>query len=462
MAWMLAFPSTGEGVPQAAEPAWERIEHRPLGARLEIEEAGGATLVASGENLLRRRSGGTTALRCTSPNGTGPIRDLASDPAGVTLVAAARGLFAVSPEVDWLDEVQPVGERIQGKPTSVHVDGRRRVWVATEESFAVFHSTFSYGHVFGPEDGLTVPGPHRVGPDAPGALLLETRDVTLRYRPDRARPVGSPRILVDGKPWRSGELRTLSHGDTLRIAVAPEEVGGTGSLFRIDRHHVWRRPGRVLDLDPLRPGRHSIEVVSSDRDLNLSEPCVVHLEGAYPARYSRRFVLAVGALAGGGAFLGFLLHARRSARPLAAWGRASVSALLLLAVGLQVVAGIVPHARAWPFVGFSMYSHVYREGDVVYRTGIVAREDDGTRREVSVWEAGYTFDDPWQVYRPLIVGGDEPNRSFLAAFNAFHPGDPIETVQVEAERFRLTSRGPVRVAPLVLSLFRSEESNAGR
>ncbi|MCI0585530.1 MAG: hypothetical protein L0323_01660 [Planctomycetes bacterium] len=462
VAWLLACPPTGGGLPQESDPAWERVERGPPAARLEIRESDGATLSAAGENLLRRTGRGTIVLRCTSPGGPGPIRDLASEPAGTTFVAADRGLFAVSPEVEWLDAVQPVGGGIQGKPTSVHVDGRRRVWVATDEAIAVFHSTFSYGHVFGREDGLRSPGPYRVGPGVKGEVLVECREGALRYRPDLAGPVASPRLLVDGKSWPSGALRTLSYGDPLRIAVDPRDAGEGGVLYRIDGHHVWRPLPRSLDLGPLHPGRHTIESVSSDRDLNLSEPCVVHLDVSYPPRYSRGFLLAVGALAGGGAFLGFLLHARRSARPLAAWGQASVSALLLLAVGLQIVAGIVPHARAWPFVGFSMYSHVYREGDVIYRTGIVARGEDVARRGVAPWEAGITYDDPWQVYRPLIVGGDAPNLAFLSALNARHPGDPFDTLQVEAERFRLTPRGPIRVAPLVLSRFRKEGPNAGR
>jgi len=460
-AWASLALSGGVPLAQDSTPRWEFEEGGTSPEiQLRAEESSGSSLEAREDRLLRHRDGRTIPLDCTDRGGPGTIRDLATDPAGLTLVAADRDLFVVSPQVDSIDPVPSVGAALGGRLTSVHVDARRRVWVAAEEGLGVFHSTFGFEAVFGATDGLPSRGPYRVGPGPEGAIAVGTSSGVFLYRPDRGPPPDLPRVSVAGKPRASGGTYGLAFGEPLRL----ERAAGTEhpSLFRVDGHHVWRRLGNATEVGGLSPGRHGIEVVAVDRDLRMSEPWRLSLDVAVPVRFSKRFVLAVGALVAGGVFLAFLFGARVRERAVVAWGRAAVSTALLLCVGLQVLAGLVPHAKGWPFVGFSMYTEVYRENDVVYRTGIVGLGPDGSRRAISPYALGYTFDDPWQVYRPLLVGGDEPNRAFVEAYNARYPADPIFGVHVEAERRRLTAAGPVRVAPLVLNRFLPERPDGSR
>jgi hypothetical protein len=459
ISWVVT--SAGSGSFQDLAPRWELDERGgPPEIQGSLEESPVSTLVAEGHRLVRRGGGKTIQLGCTSPVGTGAIRDLARDPAGITIVAAEEGVFVASPEVEWSDAVESVDALLPGRPTSVHVDDLRRVWVATEEAFGVFHPTFTYANRFGDSDGLPSPGPYRVGPGAVGEIRVATGAGTFRYRPDRGPPPLPPGLLVDGAIRPSGATRGLSFGEAVRFERPADR--NLPLLFRVDGHHLWRSMGSAMDLGGFHPGRHGLEVVAVDRDLRLSEPWTLTVEVAYPPRYSKGFVATLGALATGGVFAAFLVGARARARPWLAGWSACISTALLLCVALQIFAGLFPHARGWPFVGFSMYTEVYRPDDVVYRTGIVGLGLDGSRRAISPYALGHTFDDPWQVYRPLLVGGEEPNRAFALAYNARFPEDSVGGIQVEAERHRLTASGPVRVAPLVLSRFLLEEPDAPR
>jgi hypothetical protein len=63
-------------------------------------------------------------------------------------------------------------------------------------------------------------------------------------------------------------------------------------------------------------------------------------------------------------------------------------------------------------------------------------------------------DEIWQVARPLIDRGEPALRDFLAAWRQRFPGTLVCGLQVQARRARLTSTGPVPIAPLVLAHYR--------
>src|SRR6266850_2667765 len=144
--------------------AFTTAERPPAGgfAHARLEEFPGSILEADGERLVRTRGGQVRTIGCTDPAGTGGIRDLALDPAGNTFVTAERGLFLLGPDVDALDPVVLGEGAPRGRPTSVFVDGSRRVWIGTEEGFGVIEPSFFWGRTIGAPDGLARPGPYRV------------------------------------------------------------------------------------------------------------------------------------------------------------------------------------------------------------------------------------------------------------------------------------------------------------
>jgi hypothetical protein len=102
------------GAAAGQETAWTPFPGAfPERADRSVVERPGSELRADGERLLRRRDGVEITLPCTSAEGTGRIRDLALDPAGLVFVAAERGLFVVSAELGSLSaltvSIEPAG-----------------------------------------------------------------------------------------------------------------------------------------------------------------------------------------------------------------------------------------------------------------------------------------------------------------------------------------------------------------
>ena len=60
------------------------------------------------------------------------------------------------------------------------------------------------------------------------------------------------------------------------------------------------------------------------------------------------------------------LALRRPGPRLRAVAKGLMGAFLVAAVGLQILAGILEHGRSYPFIGFSMYSEVYRKDHLIY------------------------------------------------------------------------------------------------
>ncbi len=411
-----------------------------------MRETSGATLEARVDGLHRRRRGVESTVGCTSPEGPGAILDLAADPAGLTFVVAENGLFVLAADVDVMDPVVLGEGAPRGRPTSVHVDAQRRLWIATNEAFGPVDPSFFWGRTLGEADGLTGGGPYRVKGAAEGVLLVETSTGEWTYRPDG----GAPPAIV-GEPW-SFEGGAPGVGP-LRVRPEASGTGGARVRYRLDGHHVTRALESEMLLGD-KPGQHRLELVAYDRDLRTSAPVHVEFSVPYPFYYSKGFVLAAVSAFALGSFALFLWRSRSP------W-RAVVSSALLCALALQVLAGIVPHAKGWPFVGFGMYSQSTPSRGIVTEEALVGLYQSGRWRKLDAPQLGVAIDTIHQLIQPLVTGGPAAAREYVRAWNELHPGPGLRGLQVQVRRMRLLPDGPVRIAPLVLVDWRAEEGSGG-
>jgi hypothetical protein len=418
---------------------------------LALEEPSGARLVVEDGRLVRVRGGERVELGCTLDEGPGSILALAADPAGLTFVATERGLFVLGPYVDVLDPLIPLEGAPHGRPNSIHVDAARRVWYATEEGVGVLEPSHFYGRRL---TSLELPTgvAFQLGPASGGRLAIRW-DGGERVHDPSADPPRLTAVRVDGESVASGAQLVRDSGGTLALELAGQARGGATFRYRVDGHHVWRAIEARAELPMPHPGKHTLEFVALDEDLDRSPPFLVRVQVAYPFYFSGSFVLAT--VFGGAALaLVFFLRSLRGPRGGLQPARALVSAALLVVLVLQLVAGLEPHAKGWPFVGFGMYTQPHRRDECIYAERIVVLHPDGRESVVRIQSAGVIVDEPWEVLRPLIDQGEPALRAYLAAWSERHPAENVCGVQVQAQRARLTPQGPVNVAPLVLAHFR--------
>ncbi len=417
-----------------------------------VLERDGSELVARGNRLTRLRDGRELELACTDVRGTGSIRDLALDPAGLVFVAAENGLFVVSPDVDALDRVWLWDGAPRGSPRSVFVDAQRRLWFATDQEIGAIDPTSGWGRTLTRAAGLPGGPPFRLAGEREGSLLVETASTTTRYRPDRAPEPAVTGLTVNGKPWRAGETIRETHGEPVHIVAEGRANGGATFRYRIDRHHVWNELGDEA-IAGLYPGAHVIEVIAIDRDLRRSAPTRLAIDCALPPQYSKGFVARLALLVAALVTGFFVWRERRIGGGRIAWARAGISAAIAIVIGVQCLAGLVPHAKGWPFIGFSMYTNTYEEGSIIYEERVVGIDANGVRRSLSHYAVAPAIDSEWQVIWPLIDGGPTFSRGWIDRYNELNPGEPIVGLQTWALRHRLTREGAVRVAPLILSSY---------
>lgn len=453
----LAIPT-----PAAQEGPWDAVEIPfPERGTPRIFERPGSELVADGTRLLRRRAGRETELACTDRGGTGQIRDLALDPAGAVFIAAERGLFVVSPEVDALELVLPWDGAPKGSPRSVFVDRERRVWIATDEELGAIDPCFGWGRTLSRDDGLPGGPPYRLAGAQSDALVVETAHGTFRYHPDRGATPIVTSLLVDGRTWSSGETLRGTYGDPLHVSAEGRANGGATFRYRLDRHHVWYELG-VEEIEGLSPGSHVLDVIAVDRDRRRSAPASIKIEYALPTQYDKAFVVRAALLLIALVSGLFLWRAHRLGGDRRAWVRAPVSAAIAIAIVVQVLAGIVPHAKGWPFIGFSMYTNTYEKGSIIYDPSVVGIDSSGEARKLDYHGVVPFIDDRWQVIWPIIDGGPAVSREWIERYNALHPNARIAGLQARADRRRLTPHGAVRVAPLILSSHMEGVEDGGR
>ncbi len=441
--------------PTAADDAWRRVDGARAPYRVQVVgERGYGTLRIEGDALVRTRAGEESVLGCTDAAGHGAPLALARDPAGLVFVATERGLFVTSPEVDVVHPVERLDGAPRGAPNSVFVDARRRVWLATGDAFGCLDPSFYFGRTI----DVPAPGPYTIQSLEPQAVVLSTGNGLWRYRFDRGPAPRVARLLLDGQPLEPGAELTIEHGDALALTAAPAGEAEVVFRYRVDQHHVWRALDGPVGAD-VEPGEHLLEVVAEDRDLRLSEPVALRLVVDYPFYYRKAFVVSVA-----GALLLVLFAcfqlAGRDVRPASRrLVRSAVSTVLVLVIALQVLAGVVPHGRGWPFIGYSMYTTSLDVGHVAYNGILVGLTRNGRPRDIPLGALGVAADNRWQVLGPLIRGGALVNAAAVEKYNGDRPTwPPIVRLQVWAERTLLSEDGPLPIAQLILSDHVHEEA----
>jgi len=447
-AWLVASSSG------ASPGAWPPTSGAASG---EWRERPGTLLRIVDGELVRVRGRESTRLGCTDPEGTGRVLDVALDPAGLAFVVAERGLFVLGPFVDALDAVAPRELAPGGRPTSVYVDDARRVWLATDEAIGVIDPSFFFARTLARSE-LPGDGPYRVarapGDARAGAVrLVGAHGEGLRVPDAGARPLLTS-LRIDGAELDDEARLAREPGGELWVEARGEADGGATFRYRFDQNQAWRELASPAALDMPHPGEHTLEVIAIDQDLDRSAPRLVHVRVAYPRYYDAAFVLTAIGVAAALALAAFLLAQRARGR-LRPW-RALVSTGLVVVLALQVVAGIVPHGRGWPFMGFNMYTRSYARDEIVYREQLIVLHADGSELAVRPESAGFVVDEPWEVLRPLIDGGEPALRAYLETWLRRFPDPEARGLQLQARRSRLTPTGPVAIAPLVLAHFIEE------
>jgi len=416
-----------------------------------VPERDYGALRIDGALLLRERDGERSVLDCLDGELPGELRELAADPGGLTFLAAENGLYVTSPEVRVVDRLELSDGAPPGSPTSVHVDARRRVWIATDRAFGCLDPSFYFGRT------IEVPGtaPYRLRSEG-DLLLVESADGVHAYSPDAGPPPTVDGLELDGAPLERDAALTIGFGDSIPLRATGTAQGEPVFRYRVDRHHVWLALEDGVDVE-IEPGAHLLEVVAVDRDLRYSEPFPLRVVIDYPFYYRKRFVVGLASLVT--AMLAGLFW-RTSAAVAPArkrLRRTLVSTALVIVLALQVLAGLVPHGRGWPFIGYSMYTESLDVGHVSYNAVLIGLTADGSRLRIDPGALGVAADNRWQVLGPLIRGGAEVNRKALEKLNADRPTwPPIVRLQVWAERWLLTEDGPLPIAQLVLSDYRAE------
>lgn len=416
---------------------------------------GGEELEILDGALVRRRGDSERELVPVDGSDPGRILALAADPAGPTWVAAERGIYLADPESEVLDRVELGSGAPPGDPTGVWVDGQRRVWITTDRSFGVIDPAFFWGRSFGAEDGLPS-GPYRMvyPPAARGeAPWLVTPEAVWRYRVDEGRAPEVVEVILDGLTLEAGDTVALEHGIAPALSARGSGRGGADLRWRLDGHQVWRPLGEPLPTEELRPGRRRLQLMAIDRDLRRSEPFEVFLEVAYPRAYAPAAL--GGAVAAGVVLLAIFFRclARGRDRGRETCVRTLASTAIATGLVLQVIAACLPHARGWPFIGFTMYTRSYQSEELIHEGILTGIDRRGRPVYLNYHAVGFATDSRWNVLRALISGGDEAGEQFVADFNGRRDGDPLRGVQVRSRRVRLTPDGPVRVAPIVLSHY---------
>jgi len=441
-----------------ADSAWTRCSPSEVSTAKStrpqrLRERSGTQLVLEQGRLRRLKAGQPRPLAPTPGNVPGRILDLVADPFGLSFVASEGGLYVTSPESPWLDPVRLADGAPSEPPSSLAFDGERRLWMAGPTQFGVLQPSHFYGRTLTPPSA----GPYSILRVSEGRLWLLCGAQCWSYQIDQGAPpeLLSVRLAAGAQALTAGSLLASTHGQGLGLAVRARAAGGPVLRYALDDSHVWSPwPGSSgafgADLDP---GLHKLEIVAMDRDLRLSEPFVLAWRVDYPFYYRTEFVLGVGVLLGLAVFGFFLRRARGSQAaaelPRPFW-RALLSSGILLTLGLEILAGVIPHGRGWPFIGYSMYTEGSNPGSISYNGVVIGLGERGVPLRLPLGTMGIASDNRWQVLRPLMDSGDVSQR-FLEAYNAKNPAwEQVIRLQVWAKRTLLTEQGPLQIAPLIL------------
>lgn len=399
----------------------------------------GSALLVAGEALLG--SQGAQPATCTDPGGLGRVYAIERTGFGQCVVGAERGLFVLDERHPWADRVTVRDGMPAGAVVGLASMGDGRLFVCTDLEFACVDLRHGFGFPFGEAEGLPA-GPYRGLARAGDQLLLQARDGTFAYQPD----AGAPPRPSGGAPER-GE-RTVAFEAPVRLSP-PVAADGAVRLRARRQHHHLLTPLVDGALAGLRPGSHVVEVFAVDQDLRRSLVGQYDVRVPPPARFSKRALMAGAGLAG---LLLIALSWPRSGRRRAA--RALLRAGVVGVLSLQLLAALLGYGRSWPFVGFSMYTETYREGSLLYKPLVLGVREDGSEVGLVDWDLGLRQDGYWHVLSELVYGDDALLQKHLSILASRRPSYAVTGLKFTDTRKRLTSDGPVDVAPVILRQWR--------
>ena len=392
-----------------------------------------------------------TPLGSASEEGTGAVHSLGVHLGGTVFVAAEHGLFRVSDEVAHTDLVKLHDGGPTGVPIGALPRGLNRVWFATLDSFGCLDSRQFFGRTFRESDGLP-PGPYLgLAEDETGALLLETTSGVHRYQPALGdRPVARV-VSVQGNPHAPGRVYSVDASGDVELGLEGDAVGGATFRYRGLHHHLWypldKEAPRITALEP---GRHTLLIAAYDRNLRRSDAVRVDVEVAYPEVFDKRVLIPIALLGCLLVLVGWVFAARRSGGGAVRYGKAFISSFLSVAIGLQLIVGVIPHARSWPFIGYTMFTERYAKNGVTFKQTLYGIDRNRERIKIQRFDAAYGLGEFRRDLAPVIHGNAEKRSRFLAKLNEPFKGDRFKGFLILDERNRLTENGPIEVAPTVL------------
>lgn len=448
--------------PLCAQGPWTELSGTIETSGVLAVDEGGSRLEARGTDLVRTSDEGEITLRELPDRPTGPVHALARDPHGGTFVAAEHGLFLAHPSVDTIDRLDLKEGVPPGAPVGIVLDRDRRLWVATRTHFGVLHTGFFYGRTHTKADGLP-DGPytglraHQGG----GLVLALESGAVWRYQPDQGQAPTVTDVTIDGRPYDGAA--TLARTWPVRVELRGQGSGTGGATLRwvTDAHHNWHAlPGSGREIgDEMNPGKRTIHVVAFDRDLRRSAESVIPISVAYPTWLRPAYLLGGVILAVAVTLVWLLRRARRAGGGRVRYTRASLTTVILWWLILQIAAGVFPHARGWPFCGFSMYTGTTKENAISGPVMLVRTDARGREHPASLKRFDLVVDTHWQILRPFMNGDEAFKRRMLDRYNAYvpkkgpkpPPSHDAHALRVVHKRTRLTREGKIPVAPLVMA-----------
>jgi len=412
------------------------VARMPAQGRLEVLERSGSRLVVDAEGRLQRvhPDGRKQPIGCTLPGGPGRIHDMVRDPRSGTCVAAENGLFLISSDIPVLDPFDLRDGVPEDEPLELRYEPPGRLFVRTRTGFGVIDLSYFFGRKI---DWKRSAGEYPVDQQSEPSLRL---------------------LEVGGEAFDGSKTFTAAMGDRVQLRLEGKAEGGATYRYRRHGHHLWN----VLDANDSalllnRPGKLAFDIIALGQDLRRSTPIVLRFEVQSPFYFSKTFLLGSASAGGLAIFVLFGYLAWRGGG-----GRLRLTKALLSAIGvslltIQVFAALFPHGKAWPFVGFSMYTERYDKFALLYQPGIQVRSADGHWFPTHPNAAGRVSDGYWQALLPLVYGSDTDRQQFVDDYNRLHPDGPIRSVLVQEKRTRLTPEGPVRVAPIVMMCYPEEQ-----
>ena len=413
-----------------------------------------------GSRVVRSSGARSETLSCTLEGGTGEVRALARAPGGNVWVAGEHGLFVGHDELEHLDPVPLWQGAPRGAPVGVVLEDEHRLWLATEGEFGCVDLRQFFGRTFTSSDGLPPPPYRSLRRGATGELVLEADGATFRYWPGRD---GAPEcrvVSLSGLPFVAGE-RVALPSDEIELEVVIS--GGAELRWRALSHPNWNLvEGSPPAISGLEPGRHDLALVAFDRDLATSAPVDLSVAVPYPAVLSARRLVTLAGLVALLVLAAFAVPAWRRRTDRRGWLEALGSAALVLVFGAQVLAAIFPHARGWPFVGFDMYTQTAGPFSHTYVDAVYGLSASGERRAICPWNAAFGPFELRGLVAPAVHGGAAERAAVLEELEQLPGIGELAGFEVVVERFRLTERGPIRVAPLRLCRHAPEVSDGAR